>query len=104
MLGHSFMEGLFSFTSVQFIAFLLALYGIDDIALFVSWCFVVRLTSFCLKGVGGFELHWDIVFWRILLNFSKTPDRYGIEMLLLTSLKLMKPFGKSSCTQRSFLG
>ena len=58
----SFMEGLFSFPNAQFIAVLLALYGIDDIALFVSWCFVLGVNQSMFEGVGGFELHWDVVF------------------------------------------
>ena len=51
---------------MQFIAFLLALYGIHDIALSLGW------TSFGLS-VGGFKLHWDVD-----VMFSA---RYGIEML-----------------------
>ena len=60
------MDGLFRFPNVQCIAFFLALYGIDNAALFVPWC-------------GGFELHRNVLFF--LLNFSETPDRYGMEML-----------------------
>ena len=50
MLGHSFMEGLFSFPNVPFIAFFLALYG-TDIALFVSWCFVLGVDQSLSEGV-----------------------------------------------------
>ena len=56
MLGHSFMDRLFSFHNVQFFAFLLALYGTDNIVLFVSWCFVLGVDWFLSKGVG----HWDL--------------------------------------------
>ena len=62
MLGHLFMEGLFRFTSVQLIAFLLALYGIDDIALLVSWCFVLGVNQSLSEGVGVFTLPWDVMF------------------------------------------
>ena len=51
VLGHLFMKRLFSFPNLKFIAFPLALHGIDYIAFFVSWCFVL-----------GFELHWDVVY------------------------------------------
>ena len=53
MLGLSFIEGLFS---IQVIAFFLALYGTDVIALFVSGCFVFGADQFLSEGVGGFEL------------------------------------------------
>ena len=36
MLAHLLIDGLFSFPNVQFNAFLLALHGIEDIALFLS--------------------------------------------------------------------
>ena len=57
MLCRTLMEALFSFPGVQFVAFLLALYGRDDIALFVSWCFVLGVdqwTSGC-RAFGGFS-------------------------------------------------
>ena len=38
----------------QFIAFFLALYGIDKIALFVRWCFVLGVDQSLSEGVGGF--------------------------------------------------
>ena len=61
MLCHSFMERLFSFPDVQFIAFYLALYGIDNIALFGPWCFVLGVDQSLSEGVGGFELHRDVM-------------------------------------------
>ena len=61
VLCHMLMEGLFSFPNVHFIAFFLALYGTDDIALFVSWCFVLGVDQSLSEG---------------LFNFSKTPERH----------------------------
>ena len=69
MLGYMFMDGLFSFPNVQLIAFLLALYGIDAIALFVCWCFVLGVDQSLTEGVGGFELHRDV----LLLEVSPFP-------------------------------
>ena len=53
---------LIRFLNVQFIAFFLVLYDIDDIALFVSWCFALEVDQFLSEGVGGFELHRDVMF------------------------------------------
>ena len=77
VLGHLFMEGLFSFPNVQFTAFLLAPYGIDDIALFVSWCFALGANQ-SLRVLEGLNCTGMSCFWRSLLNFSQISDRYGI--------------------------
>ena len=58
----TFLDGLFSFPNVQFIAFFLALYGIDNIALLVLWCFVLGVDQSMSEGVGVFELHRDVMF------------------------------------------
>ena len=44
-------------------AVLLALCSIDGIVLFVS-CFVLGQDPFLFQGVGGFELHWNVVFLK----------------------------------------
>ena len=62
VLCHMFMDGLFGFPKVQFIAFFLALHGIDATALFVSWCFVLGVVQSLSEGVGGFKLHRDVMF------------------------------------------
>ena len=50
VLCHTFMDRLLSFLKVQFIAFFLALYGIDEIALFVPWCFVLGVDQSLYEG------------------------------------------------------
>ena len=64
-------RGCFSFPNV---------YSIDDIALFVSWCFVLAVDQSLSECVGRFELHWD-VFGGFSRVFFETPDRYGIKIL-----------------------
>ena len=56
------MEGLFGFPNIQFIAFLLALIGIADIAPFVYRCLVLGVDQSLSEGVGGFVLPRDVVF------------------------------------------
>ena len=80
VLCHTIMDGLFSIPNVQFFAFFLALYGIDDIALCLCFLSLGR-TSLCLRMLEGFNCTGMPCFWRILLNLSDIPGRYGIEML-----------------------
>ena len=70
-LGHLLMEAPFGFPSVQFIGLLLAPYGRDDIALCVSWCFVLGVDQSLCEGAGGFELHRDVVFLEDSREFSQ---------------------------------
>lgn len=89
VLGHSFMEGLFSLPNVQFLAFLPALYSIDNIVLFLSWCLVLFFfTSFCvvLEDLNWIGLSEDSPGRRILLNFAETPDRWDRNAVKFTSL------------------
>ena len=72
---HTFMDGLFRFPNVQFVAFFLALYGFHDVALFVPWCFVLGVDQSLSEGVGEFELKRDVMF------LEDSPERYRIEML-----------------------
>ena len=85
MLCHTLMAGLFSFPIVQFIAFFLALYGIDDIALFVSWCFVLGVDQSLSEGVGGLELHRDVPFLEdspeLFRNSRKIRDRNAVKVI-----------------------
>ena len=85
MLCHTFINGLFSFPNVQFIAFLMALYGIEDIALFASWWVVLGVDQSLSEGVGGFELHLGVVclegspeFFR---NFRQIWHRNAVSVL-----------------------
>ena len=95
------MDGLFSFPDVQFIAFFLALYGIVNIALFVTWCFVLGVDQSLSEGVGGFELHRDVMFLEdspeFFRNSRKIRDRNAVmflSILLFLGVWFSRGFGE----------
>ena len=98
---HMLMDGLFSFPNVQFIAFFPALYGIDNIALFVPWYFVLGMDQFLSEGVGGFELHRHVMFLEdfpeFFQNSRKIRDRNAvmfISILFFLGVSFSRGFGE----------
>ena len=69
-----FMDGLYSFLNVRFIAFFPVLYGRDDIALVASRCFVLGVDQSLSEGVGGCELHRHVMFLEDSPEFFPKPQ------------------------------